>query len=603
MGEDHPAAGVRAARIRLDWASVEALILASPPCTIDSVTAAVERGDYEEAAARALARVAVGLTLPSDVAAWVIPAVPSLAHFLGLIGISTGDRAEALVEVLDHLGFPSPMPTAMAAYAAWRLGEPERIAPRLMPYLRRLARARLNAETGGVVAQLVTEIGDPWLIECAAMGSREPGPWTGVATLDRMLAATPEQMATELRVRQPPAYEGPDAELTPAVVRTLLVSDLVHVELDALGDEALVAAIQRFLGFRRWDLAESVVDRLARRASVGVAADHYRAEVAAAAFCEGHFELACEVYGRFEDQTGVPVLIAAAMRGDGIASSEVVRQMSAAHHDDSGLRAESMACTLAQTMPELALFVARGCFASIRDDAFLEVIERIRDDLGLPPGDPAREVRAAFDRVECLEAESEDLRARVEAAAAEVRELGAARDEVVAELQALRGKNDRLKEIIREGNEERRELRRQLALTRSDDGMRGRGEEGREARSGEARDAEASTGDELFAEPVTTEPTRGIRAPVFTRAAADALQTVPAHVAAAALRTVAALAGGDEAAWRGIKQAKDMAQPVLMARVGLHYRVLVSLAGEVLEVLDLVSREDLLARLKRMRAR
>jgi len=68
------------------------------------------------------------------------------------------------------------------------------------------------------------------------------------------------------------------------------------------------------------------------------------------------------------------------------------------------------------------------------------------------------------------------------------------------------------------------------------------------------------------------------------------------------MRTIGGLAAGDAIAWRRVKQAKDMPHQVLMARIGIHHRLLFRIEGRALEALDLVTRESLLATLKRLRA-
>jgi hypothetical protein len=69
------------------------------------------------------------------------------------------------------------------------------------------------------------------------------------------------------------------------------------------------------------------------------------------------------------------------------------------------------------------------------------------------------------------------------------------------------------------------------------------------------------------------------------------------------MRTVGTLAAGDGFAWRGVKQAKDMSRQVLMARVGIHHRMMFRVEEGTLEVLDLITREQLLTTLKRLRAK
>lgn len=62
--------------------------------------------------------------------------------------------------------------------------------------------------------------------------------------------------------------------------------------------------------------------------------------------------------------------------------------------------------------------------------------------------------------------------------------------------------------------------------------------------------------------------------PVFGAPTKTALQDMPQDIAGAAVVMRGRLAAGYSAAWRGIKQAKDMPHQVLMARVGIHHRLL-----------------------------
>ena len=67
------------------------------------------------------------------------------------------------------------------------------------------------------------------------------------------------------------------------------------------------------------------------------------------------------------------------------------------------------------------------------------------------------------------------------------------------------------------------------------------------------------------------------------------------------MRTIGTLAAGDAFAWRGVKAAKDMPRQVLMGRVGIHHRLIFRSEGGNLEVLDLITREQLQTTLKRLR--
>jgi hypothetical protein len=51
-----------------------------------------------------------------------------------------------------------------------------------------------------------------------------------------------------------------------------------------------------------------------------------------------------------------------------------------------------------------------------------------------------------------------------------------------------------------------------------------------------------------------------------------------------------------------VKAAKDMVRQVLMARVGIHHRLIFRVEDGYLDVIDLITREQLLTTLKRLRA-
>ena len=184
-------------------------------------------------------------------------------------------------------------------------------------------------------------------------------------------------------------------------------------------------------------------------------------------------------------------------------------------------------------------------------------------------------------------------------------ELDHARTRPAAELlrapeqsSALDGRVRELEALIRAGNAERRELRKQLdaaaAAPKVDEPSSRR--EGPRARRVTVEETDDDVGDDIEL------GTRPVTIPNFGRRAVDALADVPAAVAAETMRTIGTLAAGDGFTWRGVKQAKDMARPVLMARVGIHHRVLFRVEDGTLDVLDVITREQLLTTLKRLRS-
>jgi hypothetical protein len=153
----------------------------------------------------------------------------------------------------------------------------------------------------------------------------------------------------------------------------------------------------------------------------------------------------------------------------------------------------------------------------------------------------------------------------------------------------LDGRIEQLEGLIREGQAERRDLRKQL----EDAATKSPAPEPRGRRL--ADDADEGV-DDL---PVAA---RGITLPRFDRKFTDALTDVPPQVGSEAMRTIGVLASGDGFMWKSVKQAKDMVRPLYMARVGIHHRLLFRCDDGVLDVMDLITRETLLTTLKRIRA-
>jgi len=215
------------------------------------------------------------------------------------------------------------------------------------------------------------------------------------------------------------------------------------------------------------------------------------------------------------------------------------------------------------------------------------VLDALRAKTKKTVADTGTELHEARARIDQLERTIDALRTEL----ADVRTRPAA--ELMRATPSESGLETRVRELealIREGNAERAELRKQLT----------KAEPPREVRRAETLrrhvDEEPDEGDEL---PLGA---RGITLPRFDRRFVDALAEVPAPVASEAVRTVGVLAAGDGFAWRAVKQAKDMARQVLMARVGIHHRMLFRVEEGVMDVLDLITREQLMTTLKRLRA-
>lgn len=129
---------------------------------------------------------------------------------------------------------------------------------------------------------------------------------------------------------------------------------------------------------------------------------------------------------------------------------------------------------------------------------------------------------------------------------------------------------------------------------------RGRSARRRTSPCGEEKLSQSGDGDHLERD---APPMRlRVLAREFDRQARDALQTLPPAIAAKALDVVAALAGADASAWRGVK-VLAAAPNVRSARVGINYRMLFDVRPEerALRILDVVPRGGLATAIKRWR--
>jgi hypothetical protein len=157
------------------------------------------------------------------------------------------------------------------------------------------------------------------------------------------------------------------------------------------------------------------------------------------------------------------------------------------------------------------------------------------------------------------------------------------------QLARLHGKVDELKGLLRERNAERAELRRQLE------------EAAQEVPRSEPKRRVQPDHEDPFEAAYNGPLGRAVLVPRFPSDFEAELGKLPRHVAADAMRTVGALASGDPASWRGVKQAEDMPRPVLMARVEIHHRLIFRVDLGALEVTHLIARAELEQALQRLR--
>jgi uncharacterized protein YchJ len=409
-------------------------------------------------------------------------------------------------------------------------------------------------------------------------------------------------------------------------VQELALRHLARVALSRLENPPLAVALRRFLVAHEWDHAERVVDEAARREGLG---DELRDELVHALLESGELARARAHIGRLPEPLAQTFALDLAIAdGPAPAWEALVRTARTAVASTDKIPDLELAYALLRAEPALGIVAARACIGTMHvDDAelMLDLVEEARDQLNAPPGDPAWDVYDALRERDDAQrpggaADDAQLRATLQASSAQIAELERTLAAVRAELTdartrpaaelvrraedgsesparergaALDARVRELEALIREGNEERRELRKQLqaAATPSEPVRR----DSARGRRGAVEEADADVADEV------PHGTRGIAVPRFERRAIDSFEAVPAQIAAEAMRTLGGLAAGDGFAWRGVKQAKDMTRQVLMARVGIHHRLLFRVEDGMLDVLDLITREQLMTTLKRLR--
>jgi hypothetical protein len=411
-------------------------------------------------------------------------------------------------------------------------------------------------------------------------------------------------------------------KITLEQIQQLEIKDVLQIDFARLQLKPLVAVIRGLADAHAWQQAERALEELARRpldeADAGWVDDTREWLIQGALGCgtaqlvlaRRHIALLSpEMREHYE-------LEAAIERGPAEAWLALRARVTAVIASPDKLDDVDLAYSMLRAEPVLGIMFARACIGTLRvDDAdtLLDAVEEARDRLNLSPVDPAWDVLDALtakvkrtrksakpEEAGALKEQLASSTARadqLERSLAQLRgELTAERTKPAAELVRagaktgeLDGRIEQLEALIREGQAERRDLRKQLeaaAIARPEHEPRGR--------------RLADDGDEGVDDlPVAA---RGITLPRFDRKFTDALADVPPQVASEAMRTIGVLTAGDGFMWKSVKQAKDMVRPLYMARVGIHHRLLFRCDDGVLDVMDLITRETLLTTLKRIRA-
>ncbi len=423
--------------------------------------------------------------------------------------------------------------------------------------------------------------------------------------------------------------------LGPDQAALLRPSEIAALETAKLSAKAFVEAFRRVVDFRHWDLALRMIGEAKTRKDLASGTDtslvldalHGAYEATASDAAEKlHALLPSDLADR-------EAFALECLRAPSDLLQRIEREAEAALRSDAdGARGMLLASALLRWYPALGIYVARGALHEGREldsRALLETIEDARDRLLLSPfeawwdvydgfvddGDERRgqkkedakraklkeDLRRARAASRKTATEMEKLQRRVaeldeslaSAVAAPPRATKAEGPaavpsaELAEERRRLKTKIDELQRIIGEGQEERRELRRQIA-EREEDEAAGATAPAKPS----SKQEEPETDPEGIHDAASVDLPRAILVPRFSDRASKAVTELAADAADGVLGVVAALAAGKPNAWGGVKQLTKV-RGVLSARAGIHHRVLFTIEDRALDVLEVLHRREL----------
>ena len=158
-------------------------------------------------------------------------------------------------------------------------------------------------------------------------------------------------------------------------------------------------------------------------------------------------------------------------------------------------------------------------------------------------------------------------------------------DELVVDLRA---RIETLKTELNQRHSERNQLRRELESTQSD--LQKLKQRQVTAEAAREENIEEEREDALFEEGPSG--LQAIRVPVFSERFRRSIESLSSQVVASTLRLIGRLAAGDTSAFAGSRRLQ--ANPaIIRQRIGIRYRLLFSVKGESLEIVDLIERKEL----------
>lgn len=665
-----------------------------------------ERFDGHTLAVILLAAAASGKKLPAEIVGPTLSLLPTLTEFTALVGCCEGDLVDMFLRAVDS-GHLSVQRESVALWYAARLSKGKPPDERLLAALRLACRSQLGGDTGLIIASAVDSVDDahvkalagPYLALLKAKEAR-----TGEGLFDSFLATFEKPVLEMLperelkispispfTVRRPAEKVGRNdpcpcgsgkkykkcchekdlARLgnpspVPGVTMDeylenahkymseeelgeLRPHDIARLPFEEFTTPQLIAAKNQFVRFHMWEKAEVVLDLMARRVDLPDLIDNYRFDLIYDALENNEKDLFVRQTAKIEnDEVLADLHIQRALMKPDERTLEVLND-----EIENNLKTENSGTTidianaLLDLYPGLGIVFARGVLdpnRSLDSDVLLETIERARDKLLLPPGDPSAEyydflldrsvtqhVEDTFNRAHSAQIDTltqkaadlqNELKTATERSAKLARELSARTRELeAADAQAsslkslpsvstainpvppsgegtqvvrLQQKVSALKAYIEESRQEKSRLRTELAKM-------GEQFEKLSSKTDAAAYETKATEDDLEDEtalPAFKEPLL----PVFEKSATDAMAGLPRTVVVQSIKTAAAIAVGEQTGGIKVSRIKKTAD-LWSARVGIHHRMLFQISsapcGE-LRVQYVIHRRDLEGVLKKL---
>jgi len=651
---------------------------------------ALSAREYRAAANLALAGAAAGHPPSGDLACRLLPAIEDMYVATRFLGSVEHGLLDALLESAGS-GRNLPSQQGLVLFLAAVSADDDAPPDELLRHIRYAARDEHEPECAMLIGLAALEVGDPDVLTVARSYVRLADNPGGLEIREQILERFSSPVLDGLPDTPPPERfagftvrktrpdvgrnapcpcgsgrkykkcclskedhrdESPDASvpwgdrarlhasMSDAQFEGLHPLELARIEPDELSTGRLIHAAEDLARYRSFPEAERCLETLSSRRDLpeGTTVDSVRSNMLVSALSARDREAIERILGSVEEPGEIKAaadLGLAILAHDPDALERIEDYAVEGLREPDGDALGKLCAALLFFSPALGILVARGALDPDHPevaDGLLTAIEQSRDQLLLPPDDPACEIYAALatsraeermdsdavQRSEELAAEAQELRDT--AAAARGREITARREKarleksleealraaeenrVAAEealrtegpspetIPRLREKIGRFHDRIDELMEERRQYRRQISSFQS------------RVNKATALEHEPEVDDEADGLEIADDGSpdrRHVRLPVFAREFRDAIRGVPEHVARDAVTTAGTLASGSAAGWTSVKKLKAM-DDVRSARIGRH-RILFRLSGEdEIEFLRLIHRRELDGTLRRL---